>query len=532
MTNEQRAAHIVDVLTTEFGQLMALDPAAFRRKFRKMAASPFAFYRGSASLFYADMTGEYADDRFLDERTSRVWIHGDLHAENFGTYMNGSGELVFNVNDFDEAYVGPFSWDLKRFAASVALIGYAKALSDDVIGELVGRFADAYLTELRAIAAGGDDAIGSITLANATGVLRTVLQQARLNTRVDLLDEQTTIDNYERRFSIGDGVFEIDEERRGDVCAAFEQYLSTLPEYLAHQRPIATNIKDVVLRKGVGIGSAGLPSYNLLLEGHTQALENDVVIYMKQAQVPAVARHIPTRRSAATSSTRATVRPSRSARCRRTPTRGWASPSSTASASSSPRSPRTPPTSTGPTSTSRRSSTGVVGDLGRAVARMHSVADDESSHDLVDFSTEEAIVAAIDKDEQAFVDPPGRVRPRVRRTRPAGPPALRRPLPQRPGPRPLRPLHGPHPDGPAVRGVAQLVAGRPVDAQRQVGAGLGHVQLEAARRRRCRAGDGAGRGLAGRGERRGARSRAGADHDVALHPLRDGRRRQRVGLLE
>ena len=45
-----------------------------------------------------------------------------------------------------------------------------------------------------------------------------------------------------------------------------------------------------MLRRGVGIGSAGLPSYNMLLEGHTEALENDVVIYMKQAQVPAVAR--------------------------------------------------------------------------------------------------------------------------------------------------------------------------------------------------------------------------------------------------
>jgi hypothetical protein len=47
---------------------------------------------------------------------------------------------------------------------------------------------------------------------------------------------------------------------------------------------------------------------------------------------------------------------------------------------------------------------GVVGDLGRAVARMHSVADDESSHDLVDFSTEEAIVAAVDTDEAGFVE--------------------------------------------------------------------------------------------------------------------------------
>src|SRR5215213_5424975 len=187
MSAEPRADFIIDVLVREFGDLMAVDPGAFRRKFRKMAASPFAFYRGSASLFYADQVGSYADDEFLNEHTSRVWIHGDLHAENFGTYMNSSGRLVFNVNDFDEAYVGPFSWDLKRFAASIALIGYAKALSDDAITTLVQGFAESYLTELRAIAAGGDDAIGSITLKTADGVLREVLQRARLNTRVELL---------------------------------------------------------------------------------------------------------------------------------------------------------------------------------------------------------------------------------------------------------------------------------------------------------------------------------------------------------
>src|SRR3954463_14597135 len=230
MSEQSRADFIIDVLTREFGASMALDPAAFRRKFRKMAASPFAFYRGSASIFYADLTAGYADDSFLDERTSRVWIHGDLHAENFGTYMNSSGQLVFNVNDFDEAYVGPFSWDLKRFAASVALIGYQKALSDDNITSLVTAFARSYLTELRAIAAGGDDAIGSITLQNADGVLRRVLQQARLNTRVELLAGQTTIDDYERRFSLVDGVFEVDPETHDQVGAAFTRYLETLPE--------------------------------------------------------------------------------------------------------------------------------------------------------------------------------------------------------------------------------------------------------------------------------------------------------------
>jgi uncharacterized protein (DUF2252 family) len=403
MGSKPRADHLIDVLTREFGDFMAQDPAAFRRKFRKMAASPFAFYRGSASVFYADLTGDYADDRFLNECTSRVWIHGDLHAENFGTYMNSSGQLVFNVNDFDEAYVGPFSWDLKRFAASVALIGYAKALSDAAISDLVTRFANAYVTELRAIAEGGDDAIGSITLDNANGVLRTVLQQARLNTRVDLLATQTTIADYERRFTLGETVYEVDDATKATVTAAFEQYLGTLPGPTAAGRPFATTIKDIVLRKGVGIGSAGLPSYNLLLEGHTQALENDVVIYMKQAQVPAVARFIDDERVRGyfrhqghrTAESQRALQASADAWLGFTELDGVGqlvaevSPYAADLDWSDVHEPE--------------DMAGVVADLGRAVARMHSVADDESSHDLVDFSTEEAIMAEIDSDEAGFV---------------------------------------------------------------------------------------------------------------------------------
>ncbi|MGW4466574.1 DUF2252 domain-containing protein [Micromonospora sp. NPDC004704] len=403
MSTDQRADQLVDVLIAEFGESMALDPAAFRRKFRKMAASPFAFYRGSASVFYADLTGDFADDRFLTPRTSRVWIHGDLHAENFGTYMNGSGQLVFNVNDFDEAYVGPFSWDLKRFVASVALIGYAKALSDDVISDLVSRFAQTYLTELRAIAAGGEEAIGSITLENADGVLRTVLQRARLSTRVDLLSAQTTIDNYERRFALSDGVFEIDEAARAEVVTAYERYLGTLPASTTGLRPVAAQIKDVVLRKGVGIGSAGLPSYNLLLEGHTQALENDVVIYMKQAQVPAVARYIddPGVRGYFQHQGHRTAESQRALQAHADPWLGFTELDGVGQlvAEVSPYAADLDWSDVNEPA----ELAGVIGDLGRAVARMHSVADDESSHDLVDYSTEEEIVAVVDKDESGFV---------------------------------------------------------------------------------------------------------------------------------
>ena len=53
-------------------------------------------------------------------------IQGDLHAENYGTYMNSQGKLVFDVNDFDEAYVGHYTWDLQRMAASLALLGFAR----------------------------------------------------------------------------------------------------------------------------------------------------------------------------------------------------------------------------------------------------------------------------------------------------------------------------------------------------------------------------------------------------------------------
>ena len=69
-SSDGRRAEIVEVLVDAFSDLMVADPDAFRQKFRKMAAGPFAFYRGSACLFYADMERE--SDRWADERTSRV----------------------------------------------------------------------------------------------------------------------------------------------------------------------------------------------------------------------------------------------------------------------------------------------------------------------------------------------------------------------------------------------------------------------------------------------------------------------------
>jgi uncharacterized protein (DUF2252 family) len=170
---DERESVIVNCLVEAFSDLMEADPDAFRTKFRKMAAEPFAFYRGSACLFYADVAQR--EDRWADERTSRVWIQGDLHAENFGTYMDGAGVLIFDVNDFDEAFVGHFTWDLQRFAASIALMCWQKALSDEVIRDLVTTFVRSYLEQVRWFRQTEDDSTFSLNLDTARGAVLSAL---------------------------------------------------------------------------------------------------------------------------------------------------------------------------------------------------------------------------------------------------------------------------------------------------------------------------------------------------------------------
>src|SRR5215203_4692018 len=277
---DDRQTKIVDVLVDAFSELMAADPEAFRQKFRKMAAGPFAFYRGSAPLFYADMEGE--EDRWANDRTSRVWIQGDLHAENFGTYLAGDGVFVFDVNDFDEAYLGHFTWDIKRLVASVALLAWMKAISDADIARLLETYVRAYVEQVRYFVDSDRDHEYSLRLETTDGEIREILLETRLNTRVNLLDKMTLVDEgFDRRFRRGPGVRELDEDERAGVQAAYEAYLKTIPE-AKRFRSLTYEVKDLVGRKGFGIGSAGLPAYNVLVEGPTQALENDVVLSMKQ----------------------------------------------------------------------------------------------------------------------------------------------------------------------------------------------------------------------------------------------------------
>jgi hypothetical protein len=94
-------------------------------KHKLMAEDSFAFLRGT---FYrwAQVWGELCPD-LAD--APEVLAVGDLHVENFGTWRDGEGRLVWGVNDFDETYPMPYTNDLVRLAASANLaasVGHLK----------------------------------------------------------------------------------------------------------------------------------------------------------------------------------------------------------------------------------------------------------------------------------------------------------------------------------------------------------------------------------------------------------------------
>ena len=93
-------------------------------RYGRMLSSPFAFFRGAASVMASDLA-----------RTPRTGLHvelsGDAHLSNFGTYAAPDRRLVFSVNDFDETLPGPFEWDVKRLVASFAVLGRERGFTEE-----------------------------------------------------------------------------------------------------------------------------------------------------------------------------------------------------------------------------------------------------------------------------------------------------------------------------------------------------------------------------------------------------------------
>ncbi|MGW5437333.1 DUF2252 domain-containing protein [Nocardia asteroides] len=264
----------------------------------RMAASPFTFFRGAAGLMAADLAAGPASGLTAQ-------ICGDAHAANFGLYGNQRGEIVMDINDFDETVLGPWEWDLDRLAASLVLAGREGGADEDECLRAARDAARSYrrtvadlaeLPFLEAWTAMHDESI--LTDAKAedlTDNFKKAAKKARKNTSAKVVAKWTEhLDDHEtdiskHRFVSDPPVLTAVDERVAEaVIDGLERYAGTLRE---SRRALLARfaVSDVAFRI-VGTGSVGLHSYVALLHGNDgEAL----VLQVKQAAPSSLTPFLP-----------------------------------------------------------------------------------------------------------------------------------------------------------------------------------------------------------------------------------------------
>ena len=99
-------------------------------KYQRMSVSPFTFFRGAAILQARDLANAPVSG-------INVQACGDCHLANFGGFASPERVLVFDINDFDETFPGPWEWDVKRLGASLILAARDRSFSKTVANQAV-----------------------------------------------------------------------------------------------------------------------------------------------------------------------------------------------------------------------------------------------------------------------------------------------------------------------------------------------------------------------------------------------------------
>lgn len=115
------------------------DKATLERKRRKLSGSSHGFLRGSAILFYEVLAQR---PELAEGPAGEGWIVGDMHMENIGAYRTDDDDVVFDLNDFDDALHGPWQLDVLRLTTSVLLASRAfEASGSTAVALAYSRFA-------------------------------------------------------------------------------------------------------------------------------------------------------------------------------------------------------------------------------------------------------------------------------------------------------------------------------------------------------------------------------------------------------
>jgi uncharacterized protein (DUF2252 family) len=226
------------------------DPERLPLKYRAMRASPFAFLRGTCHLFHDRLSRIE-----LPASAPPVWVCGDLHLENFGSYKGDNRLVYFDINDFDEAVLAPASRDLARLLASVWIgadsVGLPSARARKLCQTLLGTYA-------AALAAGKALWVERET---AQGLIGGLLDGLRDRSRPAFLDERTSLHGKKRLLRLdGKKALGASAAQRAEVEAFMRQFAAAQPD------PDFFKVIDVA-RRIAGTGSLGVDRYVILVRG-------------------------------------------------------------------------------------------------------------------------------------------------------------------------------------------------------------------------------------------------------------------------
>ncbi|WP_047374891.1 DUF2252 domain-containing protein [Exiguobacterium sp. ZOR0005] len=263
-----------------------LSEEARREKYEKMSASPFSFFRGSSHLFYYDFAK--VPLAFDTGEKHPTFIQGDLHFENFGVFEDGAGTIIYDVNDFDEAYIGSYLFDVLRMAISVDLFA---AESGFDATKAIETYAEAYARAIARYAKGEDEDV-QFTKANTSKAIRKVIKKAEQK-KDAFMAERTEVRDEERYFATSEDLIPVSPSMSEKIKSAWPDYLSSLSETHRHHAD-HYEVKDIAIKLESGTASIGLERYYILIEGADAEHDEDVILEMKQAQSAVPSLFLPT----------------------------------------------------------------------------------------------------------------------------------------------------------------------------------------------------------------------------------------------
>jgi uncharacterized protein (DUF2252 family) len=257
----------------------------------RMAASPFAFFRGSAGLMAGDLA--------VSPRTGlNAQLCGDAHAANFGLYGTPDGKIIMDINDFDETLPGPWEWDLKRLTTSLVLAGREGGISvkgcrdaaEDAVRAYRGTMAHlAEMPFLESWSALGDESVLSLVKAKELmDDFAKAAEKAMKNTSARVAAKWTRREGQHWRFVSDPPVLtDVSEQTEEAVIGALPEYVDTLRE---SRRNLIMRyaVSDVAFRV-VGTGSVGFRNYLVLLRGNG---DEALILQAKEARPSALTPHL------------------------------------------------------------------------------------------------------------------------------------------------------------------------------------------------------------------------------------------------